>query len=68
LTNLYAQQQIATMPWPITKYAMETCDNIWNEEMSWSDVPYRCNSKTKIRMVLVNKRHFSDTHSFTNDV
>jgi uridine phosphorylase len=70
-TNLYAQRQIATMPRPVTKHARSEqwkTDNVLNEEMSSSVVSYRCNSKTKIIIVLVNKSHFTNTHFFTNDV
>jgi len=71
-TNLYAQQQIVKMHRPVTKHArseewkpvtvIEMKKNPWFDFCNW----YR--PKTKIRIVLVNERKFSDSSISTNNV
>jgi hypothetical protein len=67
-TNLYAQQQIAKMPRPVTKHA---CSEEWrpvisnqNEKIPWFDFCKWYSPKTKIS----NERNFSDSDIFTNNV
>jgi len=65
-TNLYAQQQIAKMPRPITKHAHSNRNQ--NEKIPWFDFCNWYSPKTKIRIVLVNERNFSDPSISTNNV
>ena len=71
-TNLYAQQQIVKMPRPVTKHA---CSEEWKpvtviemKKIPWFHFCNWYSPKTKIRIVLVNKRNFSDSDIFTNNV
>jgi len=71
-TNLYAQQQIAKMPRPITKHA---CSEEWKpvtvikiKKNPWFDFCNWYSPKTKIRIVLVNERNFSHSNISTNNV
>jgi len=70
-TNLYAQQQIAKMPRAITKHARsEEWKPVTVIEIKypWFDFCNWYSSKTKIRIVLVNERNFSDSNISTNNV
>ena len=71
-TNLYAQQQIAKMPRPVTKHAgseeWQPVTVIEMKKITWFDFCNWYSPKTKIRIVLVNKRNFSDSDIFTNNV
>ena len=71
-TDLYAQQQIAKMPHPVTKHA---CSEEWKpvtvieiKKIPWFDFYNWYSPKTKIRIVLINERNFSDSNIFTNNV
>ena len=71
-TNSYAQQQIAKIPRLVTKQArreewkpvtvIEIKKNPWFDFCNWYS------PKTKIRIVLVNERNFSDSYISTNNV
>jgi len=71
-TNLYAQQQIAKMPRPITKHARtEEWKPVTVTEMKkipWFDFCNWYSPNTKIRIVLVKERNFSDSIISTNNV
>ena len=71
-TNLYAQQQIAKMPRPVTKHARseewKPVTVIEMKKISWFDFCNWYSPKTKIRIVLFNERNFSDSNVFTNNV
>ena len=63
-TNLHAQQQIAKIPRPVTKHA---CSEEWKpvtvikiKKFLGFDFRNLYSPKTKIGIVLVNKRNFSD--------
>jgi len=61
-THLYAQQQIAKMPCPITKQARseewKPVTVIEMKKIPWFDFCNWYSPKTKIRIVLVNERNF----------
>jgi len=71
-TNSYAQQQIAKMPRPVTKQARseewKPVTIIEMKKNSWFDFCNWYSPKTKIRIVLVNERNFSDSYISTNNV
>jgi len=71
-TDLYAQQQITKMPRPITKHAhseeWKPVTVIEIKKIPWFDFCNWCSPKTKIRIVLVNERNFSDSSISTNNV
>jgi len=71
-TNLYAQQQIAKMPRPVTKHERsEEWKPVTVTEMKkipWFDFCNWYSPKTKIRILLVNERNFSDPYISTNNV
>jgi hypothetical protein len=70
-TNLYAQQQIATMPRPITKYA---CSEQWKpvtiyEMQKFLGLLFLTGVIQKPKLEWYwSTRHFTNTHFFTNDV
>jgi len=70
-TNLYAQQQITKMTRPITKHARseewKPVTVIEMKKIPWFDFCNWYSPKTKIRIVLVNERNFSDSNISTNN-
>jgi len=71
-TNLYAQQQIAKMPRPVTKHARSEGGKpvtiIEMKKIPWFDFCNWYSPKTNIRIVLVNEKNFSDSNILTNNV
>ena len=71
-TNLYAQQQIKKMPRPVTKHARsgewKPVTVIEMKKIPWFDFSNWYSPKTKIRIVLVNERNFSDSNIFKDNV
>jgi hypothetical protein len=47
---------------------MKTSNSNRNEKIPWFDFSNWYSSKTKIRIVLVNERNFSDSHIFKDNV
>jgi len=60
------------MPRPVTKHARseewKPVTVIKMKKIPWFDFCNLYSPKTKIRMVLVNERNFSDSDIFTNNV
>ena len=71
-TNLYAQQQIANMPRPVTIHArskeQKPVTVIEMKKIPWFDFSNWYSPKTKIRIVLVNEKNFSDSNISTNNI